>query len=142
MEPAQKEILAEQAKANAIKQVTTALSEQARQRALTGNQAADSIMLEIDLIGKTIGQQAEMRANLQAQQQLEQEASQNRTRFDDDQFERLKKVNAELGRRTQMLALAAINDNIKFDAKTAMFSPEDVAIAQQLRGSIRTSLQR
>lgn len=134
MEPAQKEILAEQARANAIKQVTTALSEQARQRALTGNQSADSIRLEIDLIGKTLGQQAEMRANLQAQQQIEQEASQNRTRFDDAQFERLKKINAEIGRRTQMLALAALNDNIKFGAATSLLSPEDVAIAQQLRG--------
>jgi phage-related minor tail protein len=134
MTPTEKATLAEQAYANAVKQSLTALSEAARQRELAGNQAVKSVELEINLIGKTLGQQAELRANLQARQQLEQEASQNRTAFDDAQYKRLQKINAELGKQTDLVARAAMNDNIKFGAQTSLLSPEDVQIAQQLRG--------
>lgn len=80
------------------------------------------------MLGKSIGQQAELRANLQARQQLEQEAAQNRTGFDNAQFERLKKINAELGKQTQLAAVTALNDNFRFGRQTSMLSPEDVAI--------------
>lgn len=134
MTPTEKATLAEMAYANAVKQSLTALSEAARQRELAGNQAVKSVELEISLIGKTIGQQAELRANLQARQQLEQEASQNRTAFDEAQYKRLQKINAELGKQTDLVARAAMNDNIRFGSQTALLSPEDVQIAQQLRG--------
>ncbi|WP_027578487.1 phage tail length tape measure family protein [Bradyrhizobium sp. Ai1a-2] len=130
----ERQTLADLAAANAVKQATTALSEQARARALTANQSVQSEQIEIDLLGKTIGQQAEIRANLQARQQLEQEASQNRTAFDEAQYQRLQKINAELGRRTQLAAVAAVNDNVQFGARTSLLSPDDVQIAQQLRG--------
>ncbi len=133
MTSAEKDTLAEQAYGNAVKQVTVALSEAARQRALSGNQSVASIQLEIDMLGKTIGMQAEMRANLQARQQLEQEASQYRTAFDEAQMRRLEKINALIGQRTQAAALAAVNDNIKTGSQTSLLSPEDVAIAQQLK---------
>ena len=109
------------------------LSEAARARELASKQSLDSAKLEVDLVGKSIGQQTELRANLQARQQLEQEASQKRTAFDEAQFERLKKINAELGKQAQINALNAVNDNIRFDRQTALLSPEDVAIANQLR---------
>jgi lambda family phage tail tape measure protein len=134
LDPSEKARLGQDAYTLSIKQSITALSEAARARALTGNQSIQSAQLEIDLLGRTIGQQAELRANLQARQQLEQEASQNRTGFDTAQYERLKKINAELGRQTQLAAAAAVNDNIKFGRNTALLSPEDVQIAQQLRG--------
>lgn len=126
--------VAEGARAIAIKQSTVALSEQARAQELSARQAVASQQLEIDLIGKTIGQQAELRANLQARQQLEQQASQNRTAFDNAEYERLQKINAELGKRAQAAAQAAVNDNISFGRQTALLSPDDVQIAQQLKG--------
>ncbi|WP_454629525.1 phage tail length tape measure family protein [Bradyrhizobium cenepequi] len=132
--PEEKEKAAQDAYTLSLHQSITALNEAARVRALTGNQSVQSIQLEIDLLGKTIGQQAEIRANLQARQQLEQEASQNRTAFDNAQYERLKKINEEIGRQTQLAAVAAVNDNIRFGARTSLLSPDDVAIAQQLRG--------
>lgn len=134
MDPAEKAALAQQAYDNAVKSATVSLSEQARAQELAANQAVASAQLEISLIGKTIGQQAELRANLQARQQLEQQASQNRTAFDEAQYERLKKINAELGRQVDLAQRAAVNDNIKFGAQTALLSPDDVAIAQQLKG--------
>jgi lambda family phage tail tape measure protein len=134
LDPSEKARIGQDAYNLSIKQTVTALSEAARARALSGNQAVDSARLEIDLLGKTIGQQAELRADLQSRQQLEQEASQNRTGFDNAQFERLKKINAELGRQSQLAAVAAVNDNIKFGRNTAFLSPDDIQIAQQLKG--------
>ncbi|MBR1070009.1 phage tail length tape measure family protein [Bradyrhizobium liaoningense] len=130
----QKQVEAELAYQIALKQATTAISEQGRVRLLTASQSVQSTQLEADLVGKSIGQQAELRANLQARQQLEQEASANRTAFDQKQYEDLKRINAELGRRTDLAARAQINQDIKFGSQTALPSPDDVQIAQQLKG--------
>ncbi|WP_208072616.1 phage tail length tape measure family protein [Bradyrhizobium barranii] len=130
----QKQVEAELAYQIALKQATTAISEQGRVRLLTASQSVQSTQLEADLVGKSIGQQAELRANLQARQQLEQEASANRTAFDQKQYDDLKKINAELGRRTDLAARAQINQDIKFGSQTALLSPDDVQIAQQLKG--------
>jgi hypothetical protein len=67
------------------------LQEAARTRELGSKQAIESSRLEAESLGKTTGQQAELRANLQARQQLEQEASQHRTAFDEAEYNRLKK---------------------------------------------------
>lgn len=141
LDPSEKARIGQDAYNLSIHQTVTALQEAGRARILSANQAVASAQLEIDLIGKTIGQQAEMRANLQARQQLEQQASQNRTLVngklsasDEAELERLKKINAELGKRTQAAALASVNDNISFGRQTSLLSPEDVSIAQQLRG--------
>jgi hypothetical protein len=109
------------------------LSEIARARQLSAQQTVDQAKLEVELIGKNIGLQTELRANLAARQQLEQEASQKRTAFDEAQFDRLKKINAELGKQTQLNALNAVNENNRFDRNTSLLTQEDVAIAQQLR---------
>lgn len=134
LDPSEKAKIGQDAYNLSIKQTITSLSEAARQRALTANQSIDTTKLEVELLGKTIGQQAELRANLQARQQLEQEASQNRTAFDNAQYERLKKINAEQGKQTDISERAKIRDQVQFGANTSMLSPEDVSIAQQLKG--------
>lgn len=133
LDPSEKARIGQDAYNLSIKQTITSLSEAARVRALTANQSVASTSIEIQLLDKTVGQQAELRANLQARQQLEQESSQNRTAFDNAQFERLKKINAELGKQTDLAAIAAMNSNIRFGAGTSLLSPEDAQIAQQLR---------
>lgn len=130
----EREALAAKAAENAIRSMTVAMSEARRERELYARQNVEQAQLEIALLGKTIGQQTEMRANLQVRQQLEQEAARNRTAFDTAEFERLKQINAELGKRQQMLARAQLNSQIKFDRQTATLSQDDVAIAQQLSG--------
>lgn len=134
LDPSEKAKIGQDAYTLSIHQTVTALQEAARSRALSASQGVQSSQLEIDLVGKSIGQQAEMRANLQAQQQLEQQASQYRTDFDQKQYDDLKKINAELGRRTELAARTQINQDIKFGSQTALLSPEDVQIAQQLKG--------
>ncbi|MFT4116537.1 phage tail length tape measure family protein [Bradyrhizobium sp.] len=134
LDPSEKARIGQDAYNLSIHQTVTALQEAARARALSANQAVQSAQLEIDLVGKSIGQQAEMRANLQARQQLQQQASQYRTEFDEAEYARLQKINAELGRRTDLAARAQIRQDIKFGSQTALLSPDDVQIAQQLKG--------
>ncbi|MBI5260259.1 MAG: phage tail length tape measure family protein [Bradyrhizobium sp.] len=96
LDPSEKAKIGQDAYNLSLHQTVTMLSEAARVRALTANQSVESAQLEIDLVGKTIGQQAELRANLQARQQLEQQASQNRTAFDEAEYLMLKRLNAVL----------------------------------------------
>lgn len=124
---------AEAARALALRGSAVALSEATRERELAARQSVAQADLEISLIGRTIGEQTRLRADLQARQQLEQEAARNRTAFDGAEFARLQQINAELGKRAELQARAAVNDNIKFGAQTSLLSPEDVQIAQQLK---------
>lgn len=126
--------LAEGDRLLAIRSVQVAMSEAARERALSSAQNVDATRLEIELIGKTIGEQTRLRADLQARQQLEQEAARNRTVFDQAQFDRLQKINAEFGEQAQLRARAEVNSQIKFDRGTMFLSETDRQIAQQLRG--------
>lgn len=134
MTSAEQEEQSAAARRYALASAAVAQSEAARARELSATQSVASAQLEIDMTGKSIGQQAEMRANLQVRQALEQQASQNRAAFDEGEYERLKKINAKLGERTQLAALAAIRNSIKFDRDTAFLSQEDVQIASQLKG--------
>lgn len=64
-------IRAQEAYSLSLKQSTEAIREQARERQLTALQNLASAQLEINLIGKSIAQQAEARTNTQKAQQLE-----------------------------------------------------------------------
>jgi hypothetical protein len=140
LDPSEKARIAQDAYNLSLKQSAVAISEAARARELAANQGVTAAQLEVDLIGKTIGQQTELRANLQARQQLEQQASQNRTLVngqlnaqDQAELERLQKINAEHGKRAQLAAVKSVQNDIDFGRKTAFLSAEDVQIAQQLR---------
>lgn len=133
MSPEDKRVAAQEAYNAALRQGNVALSEAARARALSAQQAVDTAQKEISMVGQTVGKQAEMRANLQAYQALEQQAAQNRTAFDNAEYARLQKKNEELGRTVQLLAKTQINDQISFDRATIGLSQDDVQIAQQLR---------
>jgi phage-related minor tail protein len=79
-----------------LKQSTVALSEMQRARELSANQAVESADLEIQLVGKSIGQQAEMRANLQAEQTIRQQLSQQHMEWgkaQDEELAMLKRTN-------------------------------------------------
>ncbi len=128
------EKLAQDAYTLSLKQSGVALAEAARARKLYADQSVQSAQLEIDLIGQSIGKQAELRANLQARQALEQQASQNRTGFDKAEMARLEEINKKYGERVELAARAALNDNISFGRQTSLLSPDDVSVAQQLRG--------
>ncbi|WP_407122747.1 phage tail length tape measure family protein [Bradyrhizobium sp. STM 3561] len=130
--------LAEGARAIAIKQATTALSEQARAQILSSRQAIDTAQLDITLVGKSVEQQSLLRANLAARQQLEQTASQTRTAFNEAEYQQLVKNNAEAAKRVQVAAQLTAQDNANFSVQTAFLSDVDQQVAsvqRQLHGN-------
>ncbi|MFL9823431.1 hypothetical protein [Rhodoplanes sp. SY1] len=102
-------------------------------RNLEARQSLETAQLEIDLVDRSIAQQTELRANLQARHQLEQDAARTRTAFDQAEYERIKEINAELGRRAQLRAVANLRSEIQFDSDTAFMSSSDQQIAARLR---------
>jgi phage-related minor tail protein len=133
IDPAEKARIAQDAYNLSLRQSGTALSEAARARELSATQSVASAQLEIYMIGKSIGQQVEMRANLQARQALEQQASQNRTAFDTAEYERLKLINAEYAKKVQVAAEKSLKVDIEFTANTTFLSDADKQIASILR---------
>ena len=132
----QREALAEQAKNNAIKQGTIALTEQARARELAANQAVDSAKLEFDMVGKSVGQQALMRANLQARQALEQQLLQQHAKWgpaQDAELAKLEEINKKYAERAQLAAIKGAQSQADFTSKTMFMSPSDVAAANVMR---------
>ncbi|MCH2220406.1 MAG: phage tail length tape measure family protein, partial [Dechloromonas sp.] len=141
----ERQVIAEQAKTNAIKQATTAISEQYREQVLASKQAVENARLEVSLVGQSLGKQVELKANLQAQQQLYAAAAQNRTLVngqlnasDKATLELIKQQNAELGKQRQLEAEKAAYNQASFDLQTAGLSGVELQIAQlnyQLHGN-------
>jgi hypothetical protein len=125
--------LAERDRQIAIKGVTVAISEQARERHLAAEQAVRAADLEISLIGKSVGEQARMRADLQMRQQMEQEAARNRTAFDEAEYARLQKINAELGRKVQLRAQADLVNQLQFERSQLGMTDTEASMASRLR---------
>jgi hypothetical protein len=129
-------VLAEGDRGLAIKGATIALSEQSRARELSANQAVASAQLDIDMVGKSVGQQALLRANLQARQGLEQQILQQHAKWgpaQDAELAKLEEINKKYAERVQLAAKAQINDQIKEDRQTIGFTQEDQQIAQALK---------
>lgn len=132
-DPADKEAAAQIAYATALKQATVALSEQSRLRVLSASQAVESQQLEVDLVGKSIGQQIEMRENLRAYQQLKQIAAQTHTAFNQAEYEQLKKINAELAKRAQLLQVRQLQSDIAFERSQIGLSSSEQDANSRLR---------
>jgi hypothetical protein len=128
--------LAEGDRNRVIAEGAKALTEASREHILAATQGVTSAQLDIELVGKSIGQQTELRANLQARQQLEQVIALNRIQYGTaeyvglmNEYEQIKKINAELGKKKQIAAEAAAWDTANFDRQTAFMSDLDKQIA-------------
>jgi hypothetical protein len=101
-----------------LKQSLTALSEAARARELSAKQSVASAQLEIDMVGKSVGQQAEMRATLQARQALEQQLLQQHEKWgpaQDEELSKLEGINKKYGERVQKGAEDAAQKQADFE---------------------------
>lgn len=130
----------EEARAIAIKNVTAAIAEQRRERALAAEQALASSKLEISLVGESIGRQTELRANLQTYNTLYQEAARQRllvngqlNAADQAEYERLKLVNEELGKRAQLRGQTELQRDISFERSQIGLTDSEQGINSRLR---------
>lgn len=129
----EKKLRAQDAYNNALKQESVALSEQARARVLYANQAVEQAQLEVDLVGKSIGQQAEARANLQAEQAIRQQLAQNHQQWgkaQDAEMAQLREINKLYGQRAQLAAVKQAQSQTDFASQTLFMSGADLAAAQ------------
>ncbi|NEV75656.1 hypothetical protein DYI24_01170, partial [Rhodopseudomonas sp. BR0C11] len=93
-------------------------------------QQADATRIQAETLGMSAGKAAEYSA---IQTRLA-EAMRNRQVLTEQDIEQIKRQAAALGEVVQAAERARILQDIRFGAQTALLSPEDVQIAQQLKG--------
>ncbi len=119
------------AKARAEQQLTEAY--EGRIRSL--DQSLASQQLELDLIGKTTGEQAALRFEFERTQQLKEEAARNGIAVDQKEIELIKQKAAEYGKFADEIARANLNRDLQFEYQQAFRSPLEQQIASRLRGT-------
>lgn len=110
-----------------------ALLQLAREQALgiiAMKQQGDATRIQAETLGMSAGAAAEYTA---VQTRLAQTLRDKQVLTATD-IEQIKQQAAALGKVTQAAALAQVRQDIKFGAATSLLSPDDVAIAQQLKG--------
>lgn len=93
-------------------------------------QQADATRIQAETLGMSAGKAAEYSA---IQTRLA-EAMRNRQVLTEQDIEQIKRQAAALGEVVQAAERARVLQDIRFGAQTALLSPEDVQIAQQLKG--------
>lgn len=128
------------AKANAaaqqeMLQAQVGLSQATRDRLLSAQESIAAQQLEMELIGKTAGEAAELRANYQAYWDLKREATANGTQVDERQLEVLKQQNAILGEIVQKTAERNLLADVQFEREQLGRNSYDQEIASTLRSA-------
>lgn len=90
----------------------------------------DSTNIQAATIGLSVGAAAEYTAKMN----LMAEAARNHKTLTDDDVTSINAQAKALGAATQAAAIKQVNNDIKFGQQTSLLSPEDVQIAQQLKG--------
>lgn len=124
---------AESAAALALAESLHTLSEAQRQRGQAARDSLGSAQLDLDLVGKGIGQSAELRANWQAYTALRKEAEDNNIRFDRAEYDRLRAINAEIAQRVQLQARAALRSDLGFDRAQLARTETERRVAEEMR---------
>lgn len=128
------------AKANAaaqqeMLQAQVQLTRAGRERMLSAQESIAAQDLEAQLIGKTAGEVATLRANYAAYWDLKREAIDNGTEVDERQLDLLKQQNAELGRKVELTARAQLMADVQFERDQLGRGPVDQQIASTLRSA-------
>jgi hypothetical protein len=130
----EKQSLASKAAAVAGASASYQLTSAAQDRLRAAQDSVGATQVEIISLGKTTGEVALLKANWQSYTALRAEAARNNTGFDQAQYNRLAAENGKYAERVQLLEKAKVAGEIKFGASTSLLAPEDVQIAQQLKG--------
>lgn len=132
-DPLKVDQLAELARVGTLKEFYTQLSEAQRERMLGAKQQTQLAQVEIDMIGKTVGEQYRLQAEVQARQILEQEAARNRENFNEKYFEALKKQIELKSRLVQIDAEMKLASDVAFERQLIGLSDINQQIARRLR---------
>ncbi|MGB3900449.1 MAG: hypothetical protein WA973_18080 [Mesorhizobium sp.] len=117
--------------AQAMKQITEA----AHQRSEALDRSLAQQRLELDLIGKTGGEQAKLRFEFERMQELRDQAARTGGPIDDKEVAAIKAAAEEMGKYADALARAKLADDLQFERDQLFRSPLDQQIASRLRGT-------
>lgn len=117
----------------AFKEAQHELTESARERIAAVRDAIDQTGVDIQTIGRNVGQVELLKANWQAYSDLRREAERNHTQFDDAQYARLVKQNEVLAAQKQLLAETKLQSDIRFERSQIGLSDSEQAINARLR---------
>lgn len=115
-------------------QLGAEISAAARDRLRSSEDAILTARNELDMIGKTAGQQAEMNANLQATIDLRRQAALTGVDVDQKELAALKAKNAEIRRTNELRQDAQLKNDMDFEMRQLGRTPGEQAIASELRG--------
>lgn len=123
------------AAANASAQANLALTEAARERLAATQDQIGATQAEIDGIGRTAREAELLRLNWQAYADLRREAERNGLSFDQAQYDRLTRENAELARRNELLRERQLMNDLQFERDQMFRSPIEQSVASRLQSS-------
>lgn len=106
---------------------------QSRQRAIQASIA--SRRLELDLIGKTIGEQERLRVEFDLLQQAREQAARHNGTVGEQEIENIRAQAEEMGKLADQIARASLANDLRFDRDQLFRTSGDQAIAWQLRSA-------
>jgi hypothetical protein len=133
--PAQRNQRILQAGNLALAQSEHTLAEAQRDRAVNLDKIVSDQQMEIDLIGKTAGETAALRKEYELTSQLRIDAAKNGIDVDQNEIALIKQKAAELGKLTEALNKAKLNDDLGFERSQLFRSTSDQQIASRQRGA-------
>ncbi|MGN6304826.1 MAG: phage tail length tape measure family protein [Mesorhizobium sp.] len=129
-----------QARVNrALTEERTRQEVEARDAAIQRSQAIERSLqqqrLELDLIGKTGGEQAKLRYEFERMQELREQAARTGEPIDRKEVENIKAAAEAMGRYADALARAQLGDELSFERSQFFRSPLDQQIASRQRSA-------
>lgn len=119
----------------ALLEAEHSLTEAQQDRIRGMDQSLASQQLELELIGKTTGEQAKLRFEFERIQQLKEDAARNGIAVDQKEIELIKQKAAEYGKFADEIARANLNRDLQFEREQLFRSPSEQQIASRLRGT-------
>ncbi len=104
------------------------------QRAQSIERSLQQQRLELDLIGKTGGEQTKLRFEFERMQELREQAARTGAPIDQKEVALIRAAAAEMARYADALALARLGNDLQFERDQLARTPLDQQVASQLRG--------
>ena len=131
----QGDIDAQRAYELALRTATKAIEDQAKARLDAANESISSLILEIDLVGKSASEVALLRDNWRLEMEMRAEAAKNGVEIDKTRLEYLKRINAEAARLNQVLAAAKLGEELATEARLRGMSSDEADIFKRLKAA-------
>jgi hypothetical protein len=105
------------------------------QRSQAIQRTLDQQRLELDLVGKTTGEQAKLRFEFERMQELREQAARTGEPIDQKEVDKIKSAADAMGQYADALARAKLGDDQSFESDQLRRTSQDQQIASRLRGA-------